>query len=74
MLPPEFFELRTRFAGEFIQKLLNYRLIVAGFFGADNTYSKRFREYLAEARNGRQFRVFSTREEAMDWLKLHEAE
>ena len=29
LLPPEFFDLRTRFAGEFVQKLVNYGLRVA---------------------------------------------
>ncbi len=31
-LPAEFFELRTRFAGEFVQKLVNYQLTVACVF------------------------------------------
>ncbi|HEY6600001.1 MAG TPA: DUF4180 domain-containing protein, partial [Pseudomonadales bacterium] len=38
-LPPEFFELRTRFAGEFVQKLVNYQLTVAGVFDESKAYS-----------------------------------
>lgn len=68
-LPPDFFELKTRFAGEFIQKLLNYGMRVAGVFPEDSAYSERFREFLLEAREGRQFRVFADRASAETWLK-----
>ncbi|MCW7540396.1 DUF4180 domain-containing protein [Aquabacterium sp. A7-Y] len=67
-LPPAFFELRTRFAGDFIQKLINYRLRVGGVFESDDAYPERFREYLLEARHGPQFRAFSSREDALQWL------
>lgn len=68
-LPPEFFELQTRFAGEFIQKLVNYRLYVAAVFEEYRAYSERFREYIGEARRGQQFRSFSLEEEAVLWLE-----
>jgi hypothetical protein len=68
-LPPEFFELQTRFAGEFIQKLVNYRLYVAGVFGQDSTHGERFRGYIGEARRGQQFRAFSVEEDAVLWLE-----
>jgi len=69
LLPPEFFELQTRFAGEFIQKLVNHRLCVAGVFREDLAVSERFREYVGEARRGRQFRSFSLEGEAVAWLE-----
>jgi len=68
-LPPEFFELQTRFAGEFIQKLVNYRLRVAGVFGRDLAVSERFREFVGEARQGQQFRSFTLEAEAISWLE-----
>ncbi|MET4578679.1 DUF4180 domain-containing protein [Ottowia thiooxydans] len=68
-LPPEFFDLQTRFAGEFIQKLVNYRFRIAGVFGEHEILNERFREYVAEARTGRQFRSFSTESEAIFWLE-----
>ncbi|AKJ31911.1 DUF4180 domain-containing protein [Caldimonas brevitalea] len=67
-LPPSFFELSTGFAGEFIQKLVNYRLRVAGVFPPDRAYPERFREYLLEARRGPQFRAFVQRPDALVWL------
>lgn len=68
-LPPEFFDLQTRFAGEFIQKLVNYRLRIAGVFGEDLEAGERFREYLGEARRGRQFRSFTLEGKAVGWLE-----
>jgi hypothetical protein len=69
-LPPEFFELRTRFAGELLQKLQNYRIQVAAVFASDDGHGDRFREFLLEARRSRSasFRVFAAREEAEAWL------
>ncbi|UJB30453.1 DUF4180 domain-containing protein [Chromobacterium sp. Beijing] len=67
-LPPAFFDLSSRFAGEFVQKLVNYRLAVAGVFADGAAYGERFGEYLSEARRGRQFRVFDDREAALAWL------
>ena len=68
MLPDSFFDLRTRFAGEFLQKLQNYRVRTAGVFPPKPEYSERFKEFLVEARRGQMFRVFTTRAEALDWL------
>jgi len=67
-LPEAFFELRTCFAGDFIQKLLNYGLHIAIVFEPDRAYSERFGEFVAEARSGRQFRAFFDRKEAERWL------
>lgn len=67
-LPPEFFELRTGFAGEFLQKLVNYGVRLAGVFPSEADYSERFREFLREARRGRSFRAFSERADAEAWL------
>jgi hypothetical protein len=67
-LPADFFELRTRFAGEFLQKLQNYRIRLAGVFPPEAPYGERFRELLSEAKRGRGFRSFESRSEAEDWL------
>lgn len=68
ILPEAFFDLHSRFAGEFIQKLLNYRLRVAGVIPPDPAHGDRFREFLLEAGRGPQFRVFSSRDDAIRWL------
>jgi hypothetical protein len=68
-LPTEFFALQTGFAGEFIQKLVNYHLIVACVFEDGRLFSDRFRDYVAEAKRGGQFRSFVTEREAVAWLE-----
>lgn len=68
-LPPDFFELQTRLAGEFIQKLVNYRITLACVFEDDGRFSNRFREYIGEAKRGRQFRSFTDEGEAIAWLE-----
>lgn len=67
-LPEPFFVLATRFAGEFVQKLVNYRLRVGAVFPVGGAYSERFLEYVGEASDGPQFRTFATRDEALAWL------
>jgi hypothetical protein len=67
--PAEFFDLKTGFAGELLQKLENYGVRLAAVFAGDDAYSERFREFLREARSrGSTFRVFSTRADAERWL------
>jgi hypothetical protein len=68
VLPDAFFELQTRFAGEFLQKLQNYQLRTAVVISPQRSYSERFEEYLREARRGRFARIFTSRAEALDWL------
>lgn len=70
-LPERFFDLKTGFAGAFVQKLINYRITTAAVFGARRPYPDGFREYIDEARSGRQFRVFTTKAEALHWLAGH---
>ena len=67
-LPTEFYDLSTRFAGEFIQKLQNYRIRVAAVIAADDAHSASFARFRAEARRGNPFRVFEAREGAEAWL------
>ena len=67
-LPDEFFDLKTRFAGEFIQKLQNYRLRLAIVVPADADHGVRFAEFVREARTGNGFRFFDDRVGAEAWL------
>lgn len=66
--PPAFADLRTGFAGEFVQKLQNYQLRTAAVFATDEGYGERFREFLLEARKSSGFRVFGSRDDALAWL------
>jgi hypothetical protein len=67
-LPAALFDLRTGFAGEFLQKLQNYRIRVGAVFPSEEEYGTRFREFLSEAKRGRDFRAFTTRADATAWL------
>lgn len=63
----EFFDLKTRFAGEFVQKLQNYRIRVAAVIPPDDG-RENFERFRSEARRGNPFRVFDDREGAETWL------
>lgn len=68
-LPPAFFDLSTRFAGELVQKLLNYHLRVALVVRDPSARSATFQQFVAEARHGRQFRTFDDEAGAVRWLE-----
>jgi len=67
-LPPAFFDLRSGFAGEFVQKLVNYRMQLAVVFSDVASHGERFEQFVLEARRGRGFRAFGDRESALAWL------
>jgi hypothetical protein len=69
ILPEACFELRSRFAGEFIQKIQNYRIRLAAVFPLESSNGReRFGQFLAEARRGHGFRAFTNRLDAEAWL------
>jgi hypothetical protein len=68
VLPEAFFELHTRFAGELLQKLQNYRFRTAVVISPDRNYGERFNEFLVEAKRAPFSRLFTSREEAIAWL------
>jgi hypothetical protein len=69
-LPPGFFDLSTGVAGECLQKWRNYRIRVAVVAPAGSiAASSRFGEMLAEESRKGYFRVFETREPAVEWLE-----
>jgi hypothetical protein len=56
-LDPGFFDLRSGFAGEVLQKAANYRLkfVVIGDVSAHTAASKAFRDLVVESRRSRDF-------------------
>jgi hypothetical protein len=67
-LPAAFFDLRSGFAGEFVQKIVNYRMQLAVVFSGVEGRGERFQQFVLEARRGRGFRAFDDREGALAWL------
>jgi hypothetical protein len=63
-LDPEFFDLKTRIAGEFLQKMLIYgwKFAVIGDFRAEMERSSAFRDFLTECDRGRDFFFVADRE------------
>jgi hypothetical protein len=74
-LPPGFFDLSSREAGDILQKLRNYhiRLAIVCVNPADVQFSSIFGEMLAEESDGPHFGVFSSREQAIDWANQFSA-
>jgi len=68
LLPDAFFELRTRFLGEFLQKLVNYERRLAIVLPPERELGERFQEFLREAKRGSSFGAFTSRAEAEQWL------
>jgi hypothetical protein len=68
-LTADFFNLRTRVAGDILLKFSNYRIICALILTPELVGQGRFAEMAGEAnRWNREFRVFYGREEAETWL------
>jgi hypothetical protein len=67
-LPPEFFDLRTKLAGELAQRLTVYGVRLACVVPDLSSQSERFVEYARESNRGERIRFFESREAAEDWL------
>ena len=67
-LSAEFFDLRTGFAGEVLQKFTNYRARLAIVVADRNAYGNRFSELAHEHRTHRSVRFFATEQLARQWL------
>lgn len=67
-LPAAFFDLSTGVAGDVVQKLVNHGVRMAAVVPDLGAQPERFQEFAREANQGRQFRFFATRADAIDWL------
>lgn len=67
-LGPAFFDLRTGFAGEVLQKFTNYRARLAVLVADPDAYGSRFAELAYEHRTHRLVRFFATEQQARQWL------
>lgn len=68
-LTERFFDLSSGEAGAILQKFRNYRIRVAVVVSPGGSpQSDRFREMVAEERQGDDFRIFDDRDAAEAWL------
>ena len=67
-LGPEFFDLRTGFAGEVLQKFTNYRARLAIVVANASAHGSRFGELVYEHRSHRAVRFFASAQLARQWL------
>jgi hypothetical protein len=67
-LSDDFFDLKTRLAGDILLKFTNYRIRVAAVIPKERIGTGHFAEFVWETNRGNQFRVFETRELAERWL------
>lgn len=67
-LPPAFFDLSTRIAGDLTQRLGLYGVRLACVVPDLAEHSERFREFAREANQGDQVRFFESRASAGEWL------
>jgi hypothetical protein len=67
-LSPDFFDLRTGFAGEVLQKFTNYRARLAIVVADPAAYGSRFSELAHEHRTHKCVRFFASGQLARQWL------
>lgn len=67
-IPEAFYDLKSGLAGQVLLKFVNYGVRVAAVISEERTRQGRFHEFVIETNRGRDFRVFTTRQAAEDWL------
>ena len=67
-LSENFFNLKTKVAGNIIQKFVNYNIKVAAIVPQETIQKGRFKEMALETNKGNHFRLYESKEEAEKWL------
>lgn len=67
-LADDFFKLGTGLAGSVLQKFTNYRIKTAVVITDYQKVKGRFKEFAAESNKGNSFRIFSSKNNAENWL------
>jgi hypothetical protein len=68
-IPPEFFDLSTRTAGELLHRLGLYGIRLAAVVPDVTRFSEAFQSFVHEANRGERYRFFSSRPDAVEWLE-----
>lgn len=67
-LSEDFFNLKTKVAGNMLQKFINYNLKSVAVIPNDIIQKGRFREMALEVNKGNHFRMYGSKEDAEKWL------
>jgi PadR family transcriptional regulator, regulatory protein AphA len=67
-LSQDFFKLKTRVAGNMLQKFINYGIKTSAVIPQEVMEKGRFREMALETNKGNHFRMYENKEEAEKWL------
>lgn len=67
-LSDDFFDLSSGLAGAILLKFANYRIRVAAVVPPERLNHGMFQEMMLETNRGNQFRIYSNRDLADDWL------
>ncbi len=67
-LSEDFFKLKTKSAGNIIQKFINYGIKAAAIIPRETIQKGRFKEMAMETNKGNHFRLYESKEEAEKWL------
>ena len=67
-LSEDFFKLKTKVAGDIIQKFINYSIKAAIIVPQETIQKGRFKEMAMETNKGNHFRLYESKEEAEKWL------
>lgn len=67
-LSEDFFKLKTKLAGNIIQKFINYGIKAAAIIPQETIQKGRFKEMAMETNKGNHFRLYESIEEAEQWL------
>ena len=68
VLSEDFFKLKTKVAGNIIQKFINYGIRAAAILPQDIIQNARFKQMALETNKGNHFRLYESKEEAEKWL------
>ncbi|WP_088187163.1 DUF4180 domain-containing protein [Desulfosporosinus sp. FKA] len=68
VLSEDFFRLKTKVAGNVLQKFMNYHIKAVAVIPNEISQKGKFRELAIEMNKGDHFRMYESREEAEKWL------
>ncbi len=67
-LGEDFYNLSSGLAGEVLLKFTNYRIKAAAVIPTERVGKGKFYEFSLETNRGREFRIFSDQQKAVEWL------